>query len=402
MTPLEDLLETTLTRAASTVGPASALAERSIRRAGGIRRRRRAAAVGATAAVAAAVVAIVSLGGVTYQASQPPIHSPNVPSTPSSSTPSAGAPVPVGDLLDRLQVIWADTLTIHDGTRALLLHPLPKGATQIQFVLPVAGGGYAVELETSQRTAVTALVDTTGTVQSLGTEGVSQLSQGYARVVTSPDGTIIAYSRLLGKRSEIRLIDPTGKLIQSKVLNGSYQPKAVDTKQVWLDPVGHEVPPLPPLIWDRTTNKVTSISLGSETYLLSVDLAHGRAVLGTSACGLELVDASDPEHVVAKRCQSTPMTLMAFSPDGNTFVARAEVVPDDGVDLELLSATDLSPQHTSLLQTGSLMAGWSAKGTLVMLNGATKAADLDVKTGKATYYTTQAQGGDLPRLAPVS
>lgn len=279
MTPLEELLETTLARAASSVGPTGGLAERALRTAGRIRRRRRAAAVGAAAAVAVAVVMVVSLGGATDQASQPPIHSPNVSSTPRSGTPSAGAPVPVGDLLDRLQVIWAEPLTIHDGNKALLLHPLPTGATQIQFVLPVAGGGYAVELETSQRTAVTALVDTTGTVQSLGTEGVSQLSQGYARVVTSADGTIIAYSRLLGKRSEIRLIDPTGKPIQSKVLNGSYQPKAADAKQVWLDPVGHEVPPLPPLIWDRTTNKVTSISLGSETYLLSVDLAHGRAVL---------------------------------------------------------------------------------------------------------------------------
>jgi hypothetical protein len=49
------------------------------------------------------------------------------------------------------------------------------------------------------------------------------------------------------------------------------------------------------------------------------------------------------------------------------------------------------------------MGGWSAKGTLVMLTGTTKAADLDVKTGKATYYTTQAQNdGPLPRLAPVS
>ena len=140
MTPLEDLLETTLTRAASTVGPTAGLAESAMRTAGRIRRRRRAAAAGAAAAVAVAVVMVVSLGGVTHQASQPPIHSPNVSSTPPSGTPSAGAPVPVGDLLDRLHVIWADTLTIHDGTRALLLHPLPEGATQIQFVLPVAGG----------------------------------------------------------------------------------------------------------------------------------------------------------------------------------------------------------------------------------------------------------------------
>src|SRR4051794_3886466 len=108
MNSLEDLLETTLARAASTVASASpGLAESSIRRAGEIRRRRRATAVGATVAVAVAAVLVVSLGGVTHQASQPPIHSPNVSSTPSSSTPSVGAPVPVGDLLDRLQVIWA-------------------------------------------------------------------------------------------------------------------------------------------------------------------------------------------------------------------------------------------------------------------------------------------------------
>lgn len=395
MTPIEELLETTLSRAASTVAPSSGLAEGSIRTARRIRTRRRAAAVGAVAACAAVVVAIASLAGSTKNHEEQPIQSPTVSSTPTDASSVAPARLPMDQLLQQLQVIWAGDLTIHNGGQSIDLHPVPRGANSIQFVVPLSGGGYAVQILTSTGASVVALVDKSGRVQSLGPDG---MSNGLSYVVGSADGKTIAYNLVRGKHSEIRLIDTSGRLLQRKTFNALYRPLAFDATQVWL--VSQEPgAPLAPMIWDRTTGKTTPINLGSETYVTAVDLVHGRAALETAKCPLQLVAVSAPEHVLAKRCSSV---AMSFSPDGATLVGRAIDVPKVGVDLELLSAKDLRPRQTFRIQIKTFIFAWSATDKWVTLDTADRAAELDVTTGKATYFLTESQQNPLPRLAPVS
>ena len=110
MKSVEELRETTLARAASTVGPASGLAESSIARPARSEAPPRNGGRGHGRCAAAAVL-VASMGGGPTKSVSRRSESPSASSvhTEASSTPSAGAQTQWETCSDRLQVVWAVT-----------------------------------------------------------------------------------------------------------------------------------------------------------------------------------------------------------------------------------------------------------------------------------------------------
>src|SRR3954451_16448113 len=94
MTAIEELLEATLSRAASEVGAHAGLADGAVASAGRMQRRRRAAGAGGVALVAVAAVAIAAVTGSSGERRATPVNSPTpVVSVATTNLPSV-SPTP--------------------------------------------------------------------------------------------------------------------------------------------------------------------------------------------------------------------------------------------------------------------------------------------------------------------
>ena len=250
MTAIEELLESTLSRAASEVGAPAGLADRAVASAGRIQRRRRAAGATGVAIVAVAAVAIAAVTGSSDERRATPINSPTpvaslaVTELPSESpTPTATdtspsttshRPSAVTALAD-LNVLFSEHATIHDGARTIELHPTVAWTSSIQAIARL-GDGYVVSLEDSSE-EILAKVDRAGKIHLLDDQ-LGDNAGGAQEFAVSSDQKSIAYARWKqtskGVVSTIRVIDSSGHLLHSVTKDGAYQAQALFPGQVWL------------------------------------------------------------------------------------------------------------------------------------------------------------------------
>src|SRR4051812_46279015 len=205
MTPIEELLEATLSRASAEVATASGLAENAVAHVARIQRRRRAAGATGVAVVAAAAVAIAAINGSSGERRATPVNSPtpvasatasNVPSispTPSAKeSPTAAHRASVVSTLAGLDVLFSEGTTIHDGTTTIRLDVGNLQPISIQSLARL-GDGYLVSLEGPGEETV-ARVDRHGKLQQLD-DNVGDDTGGAFDLAVSRDEKSIAYAR---------------------------------------------------------------------------------------------------------------------------------------------------------------------------------------------------------------
>jgi hypothetical protein len=360
VTPVDELLEQTLASAAATIGPRSGLADQALDAARRIRSRRRSAAVAGVAVCAVVAVVAVSLGGGASRVkTQPPTASSVLP------RPSTTTPLPVVastmDVLAGLHVLSASATTIYDGSRTVRLHALgPK--SEIDTLARIKSG-YLVALSTADGSTL-ARVDSTGKVRVIAnTRGDERLGV-FNRFAISADETTIAYARWSmtshAAGTTVRVIDASGRLLQTKRLAGLYWPSAVDASQVWLSS-GEGPAVVAPMVWDRRSGRTSLVELGHETVLdARPDLAHGLAALGDAQCALMLVRVEAPNHVTARRCDQP---AYAFSPDGSLVMSG-----DANGDFEVLSTQDLRVVWSAREPMYVSAFSWTADGHCVAVD----------------------------------
>jgi hypothetical protein len=319
MTPVEELLESTLTDAATRMSSPTGLADHSRQRAGQIKARRRVTALSsAGAAVLVVVGALAVVSGRDDRASAPAAtHVASSPSTvsespsPTASSSGSQAPEPTSRVLQDVGVLAANGTTIYDGARTVKISPRPHGAAGIRAISRVPGHGYAVIISDAKENGV-ALVSSSGSMRYLVGVPATASTQGPTDLAVSSDGTTIAYGMYAGTSTQISLVDPSGQLIARRDVPGRYRPTAVDASQVWLRTEADGTT-LPPIVWNRKHGTTTTLQLGDMTDVTAVDLERGYAAITSGQCGLMLVKVSAPTSIVTRRCHQE---AVSFSRDG--------------------------------------------------------------------------------------
>jgi hypothetical protein len=271
MTPVEELLEQTLARAAASVGARSGLAETSMGSARRIRARRRLTAASAAAVCAVVAVGVIALVGTSDDRSAPPIQSSTAaPTTSASASIASFQPSPspsptvtrsnsprgrvATSLLPQLGVLVAEGTTIYDGHHAIELKPKPDTGSRIETLARITGG-YLAAIATPGA-LILARVDPSGNIHELARASGTEPAGVFDEFGVSADGKTIAYARwIVGSTTwttTVYVVDADGRRLQSKHLGGPYLPRAVNGQQVWLDSVADDAVQ-PPIVWDRAS-----------------------------------------------------------------------------------------------------------------------------------------------------
>ncbi len=286
MTDIEELLESTLNRAAAEVGAPAGLADHAVASAGRIQRRRRAAGATGVAVVAVAAVAIAAVTGSSGERRAAPVESPTPVTSVSATNLVSGSPAPSDtdspstthlpsavSTLAGLHVLFAVGTAIHDGTRTIHLDVGSLQAVSVE-ALARLGDGYVVSLEGPGEETV-ARVDRSGKIHHLD-DLLGDNTGGAYDLAVSLDERFIAYASwkmtAKGTVSTVKVIDASGHLLHSVSKNGTYRATVLLPGQVWLTSVSDDASQ-PPAVWDLAHNTVQDISVGPQTTIQAVDLA---------------------------------------------------------------------------------------------------------------------------------
>ena len=373
MTEIEELLESTLNRAASEVGAPAGLADHAVAAAGRIQRRRRAAGATSVAVVAVAAVAIAAVTGSSGERRAAPVESPTPVTSVSATNLISGSPAPsesdspstthrpsVVSALAGLHLLFAFGTTIHDGTKTI---DLDVGSLQSVSIEALArlGDGYVVSLEGPGEETV-ARVDRDGNIHHLD-DLVGDDTGGARGLAVSVDEKSIAYARWKttskGTVSTFRVIDTSGHLLHSASKDGPYRVTANFPGQVWLTSVSDDASQ-PPAAWDLAHNTVQDVSVGHQTTIQAVDLRRKRLLLGSGDCGTNIVSTAHPHSVIAHRCGVYALNL---SPAGSPLVAVR--VHGDSRDLVVLNSTDLRTLWSKADLPFYSSSSWTSDGRLI-------------------------------------